>query len=269
MRLNRFLARCGWGSRRSVEALVLAGRVRVDGVTASHPGLDVPDGTLVEVDGRRVDLPPESTTIAFHKPIGLLTSRGDTHGRPTVYDALPEAYSRLHYVGRLDQDSRGLLLFTDDGTLTHALTHPSFQVERVYEVMPDAPLGEAERQALLTGVDLGEGAVGRCSAVEEMGGGRLRLTMREGKKREIRRMLAGVGRGVVDLLRVAYGGVRLADLPEGQFRPLSANEIRALQHAVESGVPNNRISIREAHPPTGRARRSDTRPLRGGGRPHR
>lgn len=267
MRLNRYLARCGWGSRRSVESLVLAGRVRVDGETAAHPGLEVPEGASVEVDGRRVDLPQEPTTIAFHKPIGLLTSRGDTHGRPTVYDALPEAYSRLHYVGRLDQDSRGLLLFTDDGSLTHALTHPSFEVEREYEVEPDHPLDGGQLRALLVGIDLGEGVVGRCSAVEELDGGRLRMTLREGKKREIRRMLAGLGRGVVDLLRVAYGGIRLADLPEGQFRPLSANEIRALQHAVESGTQKNRPLVQAAHPSAERLGRSAARNLRRGRRP--
>jgi 23S rRNA pseudouridine2605 synthase len=206
----------------------------VDGEVVLHPGVVVLPTARVEVDDKVISLPSEVVYWAFHKPKGYLTSRGDPHGRPTVYDCLPEDFSRLHYVGRLDQDSRGLLLFTDDGDLTLRLTHPRYQVEREYEVVADEPLIPGDIEHLLAGVDLGEGEVGRCSKVVELGPGRLRLTLKEGKKREIRRMLAGLGLGVVDLLRVAYGGVRLANLPEGQFRPLSANEIRALQDVFES-----------------------------------
>jgi 23S rRNA pseudouridine2605 synthase len=227
MRLNRYLALCGLGSRRSVEDLVRFGRVTVNG---ERPELGV---TVTEADDVRLDDKPVKPAAAhryilFNKPPGYVCSRGDTHGRPTVYDLLPHEYQTLHYVGRLDLDSRGLLFFTNDGDLTLKLTHPSNGVPRVYAVRTNQPLSEEDIQDLLGGVEVEPGVVFACAEVESTQTG-YRLTLTEGKKREIRRLLHALRHHVIDLKRVAFGPVRLGDVPEGRFRILNAEEVETLK----------------------------------------
>jgi len=229
MRLNRYLALCGLGSRRAVEDLIRFGRVQVNGTKAGL-ATDVGDTDRVEVDGKPVRPEEKHTYLLFNKPAGYLCSRGDTHGRSTVYDLLPSELHRLHYVGRLDKNSRGLLFFTSDGELTASLTHPSHGVLRVYEVETEYRLTDQDMELLLEGVEVEDGVVLKCAAVRETARG-YEIGLREGKKREIRRLLYALNHRVVDLKRVEFGGVELGDLPEGEFRELSPEELKRLRPA--------------------------------------
>lgn len=228
MRLNRYLAQCGLGSRRAVEELIRTGRVTVRGAVAEL-GTPVNEGDRVEVDRKPVSPAETRQYILFNKPPGYVCSRGDTHGRPTVYDLLPEKLQSLHYVGRLDLDSRGLIFFTNDGDLTLKLTHPSHGVPRVYAVRTRAPLSDEDIQDLLGGIEVEPGVVFACAEVETTKTG-YRLTLTEGKKREIRRLLQALGHRVIDLRRVAFGPVRLGDVPEGQWRMLTEDEVETLRN---------------------------------------
>jgi 23S rRNA pseudouridine2605 synthase len=227
MRLNRYLALCGLGSRRSVEDLIRFGRITVNG-TPAELGMHVTEADDVRYDDKPVKPGATHTYILFNKPPGYVCSRGDTHGRPTVYDLLPPEMQTLHYVGRLDLDSRGLLFFTDDGDLTMKLTHPSNAVPRVYAVRTKQPLSEEDIQDLLGGVEVEPGVVFACAEVETTQTG-YRLTLLEGKKREIRRLLHALRHHVIDLKRVAFGPIRLGQVPEGRFRMLELDEVEALQ----------------------------------------
>lgn len=227
MRVNRYLALCGLGSRRSVEDLIQFGRITVNGERAVL-GMSVTEHDDVRMDEKPVKPAATHDYILFNKPPGYVCSRGDTHGRPTVYDLLPEEYQTLHYVGRLDMDSRGLLFFTSDGDLTLRLTHPSHAVPRVYAVRTKHPLSDDDIQDLLGGVEVEPGVVFACAEVETTKTG-YRLTLTEGKKREIRRLLHALHHFVIDLKRVAFGPIKLGDVPEGQFRVLAEDEVEALK----------------------------------------
>ena len=233
MRINRYLALCGLGSRRAAEDLIRAGRVAVGGEPAAL-GMRVEEGDRVTVDGKSVVPAETHAYIMLNKPPGYVCSRGDTHGRPTVYDLLPAEHQNLHYVGRLDLDSRGLLFFTSDGDFTLRLTLPSSGVRRVYAVRTRHVLSDEDIQSLLGGIEVEPGVVFACAAVETTKTG-YRLTLTEGKKREIRRLLRALGHHVIDLKRVAFGPVRLGELPEGRWRPLEDDEVGALRAAAEDG----------------------------------
>lgn len=229
MRLQAFLARAGVASRRKAEALIRQGRVRVNGKVAVL-GQKVGPGDLVEVDGKRVELPQERVVLALHKPKGYTTTRHDPHARRTVFDLLPKIPG-LHPVGRLDRDSEGLLLFTNDGALTFRLTHPRHGVRKVYRVWTEGgTLPEAVCQRLLKGVELEDGPA-KALACRPAPGGAI-LTLGEGRKREVRRMLQRVGYPVRRLLRLQVGPIRLGDLPPGKWRRLSEREVQALLRLV-------------------------------------
>jgi 23S rRNA pseudouridine2605 synthase len=227
MRVNRYLALCGLGSRRSVEDLIRFGRVTVNG-ERPELGLSVTEADDVRLDGKPVKPAEQFSYLIFNKPPGYLCSRGDTHDRPTVYDLLPPEYQTLHYVGRLDMDSRGLLFFTNDGAMTAALTHPSQGVLRTYAVRTTRPLSEEDTLDLLGGIEVEPGVVFRAAEVEQTPTG-YRLSLREGKKREIRRLLHALHHHVTDLKRISFGGVRLGDVPEGKFRVMTEEEIGTLK----------------------------------------
>ena len=215
-------------SRRASERLILAGRVRVNGQLIRELGTRVdPDRDEVTVDGRGVR-PQPTRWVLFHKPGGVLTTRDDPHGGRTVYDALPAEDRELAYVGRLDRDTEGLLLLTNDGDVAHALLHPSNQIEREYEAWVVGVPGRQTLTALEGGVELEDGvARARRATVraQERGGALLELVLTEGKKREVRRMLEAVGHPVRTLRRVRFGPVLLGDLPRGARRALSEPEI--------------------------------------------
>lgn len=229
LRLQAFLARAGVGSRRQAEALIRQGRVRVNSEVAQL-GTKVAPGDVVEVDGRRVEAPAERVVLALHKPRGYTTTRHDPHAAHTVYELLPKIPG-LHPVGRLDRDSEGLLLLTNDGDLTHRLTHPRFGVRKVYRVWTEGgTLPKEVCRRLLLGVDLEDGPA-KALACRPAPGGAV-LVLAEGRKREVRRMLQRVGYPVRRLLRLQVGPIRLGDLPPGKWRRLSEREVQALLRLV-------------------------------------
>ena len=238
MRLQKFLARAGVASRRASEELIAAGRVRVDGARVDTPGVRVdPESSVVEVDGRRVLL-GERRWVALHKPPGYLCSRGDPRNRPTVYDLLPEGELReLFHVGRLDYMSEGLLLLTNDGDAANALLHPSAETPRRYEVTLKAPVARSIVERLLRGVELDDG-VARAAAVSlraERGGEQvLRITLCEGRNREIRRLMEALGLTIHSLKRMAIGPVELGGLPRGQWRELTSAERDVLEERTRA-----------------------------------
>ncbi|TFU16590.1 pseudouridine synthase [Thermus tengchongensis] len=225
LRLQAFLARAGVGSRRKAEELIRQGRVRVNEEVA-HLGQKVGPGDVVEVDGKRVELPQERIVLALHKPKGYTTTRFDPHAQKTVFDLLPPIPG-LHPVGRLDRDSEGLLLFTNDGALTFRLTHPRHGVKKVYRVWTErGTLPEGVCQKLVQGVALEDGPARALFCRPAPGGAY--LTLAEGRKREVRRMLKAVGYPVRRLLRVQVGPIQLGHLPPGRWRRLSEEEVAAL-----------------------------------------
>jgi len=239
MRINKFISLCGIASRRAAEALIEEGRVQVNGVTISDLGHQVDEtADTVLVDGKPAKLPRRTTTILFHKPPGCVCTKDDPQGRETVYDYLPPGYQQLKYVGRLDLQSRGLLLFTDDGELLHRLTHPSYEIPRTYNVWTTKPLSESAAQKLVDGVDIRDPE--DPDAKEDIAfatdvyleKGYAELTLIEGKNREIRRMMRTLGYEIRDLKRISYCKIRLGDLPAGEYRELTPDEMNKLRQAV-------------------------------------
>jgi pseudouridine synthase len=257
-RLQKALARAGFGSRRACEDLIRASRVKVNGRVATLGDRVDPARDLVEVDGSRVNLDPGVRFYALNKPRGVVTSVRDPQGRPDLRPLIPPG-PRVFPVGRLDRDSEGLLLLTNDGELANRLLHPRYGVEKEYLAEVEGEPGEADVRALLRGVELDDGparatearVVGRrrrrgcggrrgwCGRATEArvvgrrrGRAALRIVMREGRKREVRRMLDALGFPVVRLVRLRVGEVRLGRLRPGEVRELSAHEVRALYRAA-------------------------------------
>ena len=237
MRINKFLSLCGVASRRASDDIIKQGRVSVNGKILEEPGFVVNEGDDVRVDGRKVRPPKKTKVILFHKPAGCVCSAHDPQGRSTVYDYLPPEYRTMKYIGRLDLQSRGLLLFTDDGDLLYKLTHPKFEIPRSYYVWTTRPLSRSDAQRLVDGVEIGENEHGEMEEghAEEISfdEGFFEMVLCEGKNREIRRMLEAVGYTIRDLKRVTYAGVTLGNLPTGEFRELSATEEKSLREMVE------------------------------------
>jgi 23S rRNA pseudouridine2605 synthase len=208
-----------------------AGRVRVNGEVVSELGARVvPGRDLVELDGELVRVPAEMW-VAFHKPAGVLTTRGDPHGGATVFDLLPESLAGLRYVGRLDRDAEGLLLLTNDGEGAHRVQHPSGEIEREYRAEVAGTVGNEELRRLLRGVELEDGpARARRATIVEAGRvtSTVDLVLTEGRKREVRRMMSAVGHHVLRLTRTRFGPVRLGDLEPGAFRKLTDEELQML-----------------------------------------
>ena len=231
VRLQKLLSRAGRASRREAERLMQAGRVRVNGEVVSELGARVvPGRDLVELDGEPVRVPPE-VWVAFHKPPGVLTTRGDPHGGRTVYDLLPARFAGLRYVGRLDKDAEGLLLLTNDGEGAHRIQHPSGEIEREYRAQVAGTVGKDAIARLLRGVELEDGpARARRAALVDAGTvtSTVDLVLTEGRKREVRRMMSAVGHPVLRLKRTRFGPVRLGNLEPGAFRELEDGEIEAL-----------------------------------------
>lgn len=231
MRINRFLALCGLGSRRECENLIKLGQVQVNGEFVWDLGTRVGPGDEVLVNGQKVEAPQQRKVVMLHKPAGYLCSNGDQFGRKTIYELLPESLQNLHYIGRLDANTRGLLLLTDDGELSRRLTHPSFAMTRCYQVNLDSRLTDDQADELETGIVLEDGTAYRPVRLSGVGY-HFDIELREGKKREIREMMRHFGHRVVDLFRYEYAGMWLEDLPEGEHRELNAEEIQKLLDQV-------------------------------------
>jgi 23S rRNA pseudouridine2605 synthase len=232
MRLVKYLAHAGVASRRAAETLIAAGRVSVDGEVVTDPARDVREDGSVSVDGRALDGPEQRVTYAVHKPPGVVSTARDTHGRPTVVGLVPAQGMRLYPVGRLDADSSGLILLTNDGELANRLTHPSFQVPKTYRAkIGGPPIGDADLSRLRDGVQLDDGltAPARVRRLDEH---EIELTIHEGRNRQVRRMCAAVGHPVLTLTRERFGPLRLDGLGVGEHRRLSERETGLLRRAL-------------------------------------
>lgn len=233
VRLNRFLAQAGVSSRRAADRLVAEGRVTLNGEPVRELGVRVdPERDRVAVDGAPVRAGRAPLWCAFHKPAGVHTTLRDTHGRPDLRPFLRSLPERAFPVGRLDADSEGLLLLTNDGDLAHRLMHPRYGVEKEYEVTVEGELTPRTLRRFEEGVELEDGPARALRARilrRGAGGGVIALVLGEGRKREVRRMAEALELRVTRLLRVRVGAVRLGDLAPGEIRPLTAGELAALR----------------------------------------
>ncbi len=232
IRLQKVLARAGFGSRRSCDDLIADGRVTVNGDVAVLGRRVEPEADTVAVDGVVIGIRPGLVHYLLNKPAGVITTADDPHGRPTVMGLVPEE-PRVFPVGRLDQDTEGLLLLTNDGELAHRLTHPSFGVDKEYLAEVEGAPSRAAVRLLREGVDLDDGrtAPATASLVEP---NLLRLTIHEGRNRQVRRMCEAVGHPVVRLVRTRIGPLSDRSLRPGAWRPLSLEEVRALERSVRA-----------------------------------
>lgn len=235
-RLQKVLAASGVASRRASEELIAAGRVSVNGTTVDRMGMRVdPHADVIRVDGARVVLDKSAVYIALHKPRGVVSAMSDDLGRPSLADYVSDVKERVFHVGRLDYDSEGLLLLTNDGELAHRLTHPSFEVPKTYVCEVAAPVWPRIRKQLLAGVELEDGIVTvDAFKVVQTAGDRaiVEISLHSGKNRVIRRLLEAVGYPVSRLVRTQFGVIALARLRAGTFRKLSVTEVGELYKAA-------------------------------------
>ena len=249
MRLNRFLAAAGLGSRRACEAIITAGRVQVNGRPVTNLATTVLPEDAVKVDNRAVHA-EQQVCVLLNKPVGFLSTRTDPNQRDTVFDLLPPDMPRLFHVGRLDLDSEGLLLLTNDGDLALRLTHPRYKIEKEYEVLLDRPFDTALTEKLLHGVYIPvdnrveggppERVRAKAEAIHRLGPNKLKVILRQGLKRQIRLMFLEVGYEVKRLERVRLGPLRLGRLKTGAWRYLDAGEVAALRGDEKPAKPRQK-----------------------------
>lgn len=232
MRLQKYLALCGVASRRAAERLIQDGHVSVDGETITEMGVQVEIGQDIRVDGRLVTPEPEKKYIMYHKPAGEVTTASDPEGRATVLDKFRDDPVRLYPVGRLDYDSEGLLLLTNDGDLTERMLHPSREVEKTYLARISNELTSAQAKRLESGVMV-DGRKTAHAKVKILGFKGLYtdalITIHEGRNRQVRKMVEQVGHQVVMLRRIRFGPLKLGELPRGMWRELTNEELRELK----------------------------------------
>jgi 23S rRNA pseudouridine2605 synthase len=231
-RLNKYLASCAVGSRRKCDELIQAGRVEVNGAPCINMGTRISPGDHVRVDGKRV-APKDPLVVAFHKPRGFVCTREDELGRDTIYTLLPETMHSLHHVGRLDRDSEGLLILTNDGDISQQLMHPSKSVEKEYLVTSNQAFENTHLDQFLEGVYTPEGKL-KAKSIERLSPRRLSIVLDHGAKRQIRVMFETLGYQVTKLLRVRVGGLWLGDLEPGRFAILNRREIAMLMGTAEA-----------------------------------
>jgi len=235
MRLQKYMADCGVASRRASEELIQNGRVTVNGSPAVI-GMSVEESDVVLVDGKRIRPEQKRIVLMLYKPRGVVSTSSDESGRKTVQAFVSELPYRLYNVGRLDLNSEGLLLLTNDGELCNHLTHPRYGVEKTYRVVCDGTLSASEIATLTNGVMLEDGITAPAKIANirrsTTGGTAFSITIHEGRNRQIRRMLEAIGHRTLRLKREAYGPLKLGDLKPGEWRILSEEEIAALSHAA-------------------------------------
>ena len=234
MRLNKYLARCGVAARRKCDELVFDGKVRVNGEVVTEPWRRVdPHTDEVRVGAKRVEPPGDRTYLLLHKPPDVITTASDPQGRPTVVGLVaadfPEA--RLYPVGRLDADTTGALLLTDDGELAHRLPHPKYQTAKEYVAELTSEITDEELERIRVGLELEDGPA-RPDELERMGGDVVRLTLHEGRKHIVKRMFDAVGRPVGRLHRSRFAGLSADGLEPGSWRELSCEEVQGLRELV-------------------------------------
>ncbi|HPS39332.1 MAG TPA: pseudouridine synthase [Candidatus Cloacimonadota bacterium] len=239
VRLNRFLAEAGLGSRRKVESLITEGKISVNGKVCQDLATQVdPDKDEVIFEGKPVAPRLEFYYLVLNKPTGVVVTRSDEQGRATVYSLLPNFARNAVYAGRLDKNSEGLLLFTNDGDMVNRLTHPTFHVEKVYKAEVSGKLNKFQLDQLRGGVEI-EGGKTRPAGIfvnaQTDSSTTLKIVITEGKKRQIRLMVEAVGSKVRHLKRLQFGPLKLKDLPTGSWRMLTPGEIKALKVSIDKG----------------------------------
>jgi 23S rRNA pseudouridine2605 synthase len=226
VRLNKYLASCGIGSRRACDELISTGRIEVNGEPCIKLATRVSETDSVRVDGKRV-FPKAEIVVIFHKPRGYVCTRSDELGRKTIYDLLPETLHNLHHVGRLDTDSEGLLILTNDGDLSQKLMHPSKSVEKEYLVTSNQAFENVHLDQFLAGVFTEEGKL-KAKKIERISARRIKVVLDHGAKRQIRVMFETLGYQVTKLLRVRIGNLWLGDLEPSRWAILNSKEIEML-----------------------------------------
>lgn len=243
IRVQRILQQAGLASRREAEEWILRGRVTVNGQKAELGMLADPNEDQISLDGRPISAKQRAMIyLALHKPAGYTTSLKDRHAEHLVTELVPGKYGRVFPVGRLDRDSEGLLLLTNDGALAHALMHPSSGIQKIYEVWVQGIPGKSHLERMRHGIELEDG-LALADKVDLLtkneGRALLRVTLHEGRKREVRRIFDSIGHPVYRLTRVAFGNIRLAGLAKGKMKPLTNREVRELKELVRQGRERN------------------------------
>lgn len=231
MRLNKYIAQAGLSSRRKADELIAAGKVKINGAVMDVQGYDVKDGDVVEVNGRYIEPVKKLVYIALNKPKGYVTTVSDDRDRLTVMDLVGDMEERVFPVGRLDYNTSGLILMTNDGDLAHRLSHPQHQIPKTYRARVSGYVSPERLAQLRKGVDIGGFVTSRAevTVVKQLDRSAIvEITIREGKNRQIRKMFAAVGNKVIDLERIAIGNLMLGHLKTGHYRKLTQKEIEDL-----------------------------------------
>ena len=231
IRLNKYIADAGVTSRRGADSLIEAGRVKVDGKRITELGFKVDVRSKVEVDGETINLQKTKTYIALYKPKGVLSTMYDPEGRPSLAELVDFRKERLFHVGRLDKDSEGLILLTNDGEITFRATHPSYGLTKIYLVQYDGELPDNAKSLLTKGVELEDG-IGRVSGYRELPNNWLEVKIHEGRYHIVRRLMEAIGVTVVRLIRSQFGPILLGELKEGRWRDLNSVEVASLYAAL-------------------------------------
>ena len=231
IRLNKYIADAGVTSRRGADSLIEAGRVKVNGKRVTELGFKVDEKSKVEIDGETINQQKTKSYLALYKPRGVLSTMYDPDGRPSLAELLDFRKERLFHVGRLDKESEGLILLTNDGEVTFRATHPSYGLEKTYLVQYDGELPRNAKSILTKGVELEDG-IGRVSAFRELPNHWLEIKIHEGRYHIIRRLMEAIGVDVLRLVRSQFGPILLGDLKEGRWRDLNSVEVTNLYQAL-------------------------------------
>lgn len=231
IRLNKYIADAGVTSRRGADSLIEAGRVKVNGKRITELGFKVDEKSKVEVDGETISLAKSKTYLALYKPRGVLSTMYDPEGRPSLAELMEFRKERLFHVGRLDKESEGLILLTNDGEITFRATHPSYGLEKTYLVQYDGELPKDAKATLTKGVELEDG-IGRVTGYKELPNNWLELKIHEGRYHIIRRLMEAIGVEVIRLVRSQFGPILLGDMKEGRWRDLNEVEVANLYKAL-------------------------------------
>lgn len=231
IRLNKYIADAGVSSRRGADSLIEAGRVKVNGKRITELGFKVDEKSKVEVDGETILLSTTKTYLALYKPRGVLSTMYDPDGRPSLAELVDFRKERLFHVGRLDKESEGLILLTNDGEITFRATHPSYGLEKTYLVQYDGELPRDAKTTLTKGIELEDG-IGRVTGYKELPNNWLELKIHEGRYHIIRRLMEAVGVEVLRLVRSQFGPILLGDMKEGRWRDLNEVEVTNLYKAL-------------------------------------
>lgn len=233
IRLNKFIAEAGISSRRGADELIASGRVSINGAVSRDLGRKIdPSKVEVSIDGETINAITSKAYVALYKPRGVLSTMFDPEGRPSLEDFIDLRRERLHHVGRLDKESEGLILLTNDGDLTFRATHPSYGLDKVYIVQCEGELPQGLEKRLLAGVELEDG-IARVKKFAHLSPQWIELTIHEGRYHIIRRLLEAVGLKVLRLIRTSFGPISLGETPEGRWRDLNETEVKNLKTALQ------------------------------------